>query len=65
MFLVEGDSPAEIFPWLDLQRQGVPVRFLHPQRLTVPAEELEPALRDGTRVFCTTWVHSFPGAAVD
>lgn len=65
ILLVDGDFPADIFPWLDLQRQGVHIRFLHPQSLTVQAEELEHALSDVTRVFCITWVNSFSGAAVD
>src|SRR5437868_3100810 len=65
ILLVDGDYPADIFPWLDLQRQGVHIRFLHPQSLTVQAEELERALSAVTRVFCTTWVNSFSGAAID
>ncbi len=63
--LVAGDYPADILPWLDLQRRGVRLRFLHPQRLVVQAEELERAFTEATRVFCTTWVNSFTGAAVD
>ena len=65
VLLVDGDYPADVFPWLDLQEQGVHIRFLHPQHLAVQAEELENALSDATRVFCTTWVNSFSGAAID
>ncbi|MFL5692669.1 MAG: aminotransferase class V-fold PLP-dependent enzyme [Ktedonobacteraceae bacterium] len=65
ILLVDEDYPADIFPWLDVQRQGVHICFLHPQSLTVQAEELEHAVSDVTRVFCTTWVNSFSGAAVD
>ena len=65
ILLVDGDYPADIFPWLDLQKQGVQIRFLHPQNLMVQAEELENSLSDATRVFCTTWVNSFSGAVVD
>ena len=63
--LVDGDYPADILPWLDLQRRGIHIRFLHPQGPTVHAEELKNALSDATRVFCTTWVNSFSGTTID
>jgi cysteine desulfurase/selenocysteine lyase len=65
VLLVDGDYPADVIPWLDLQRRGVRIRFLHPQSLMVQAEELDNALSNATRVFCITWVNSFSGAAVD
>ena len=65
ILLVDGDYPADVLPWLDLQRRGIHIRFLHPQGNTVHVEDLENALSDATRVFCTTWVNSFSGVAVD
>jgi cysteine desulfurase/selenocysteine lyase len=65
ILLVVGDYPADILPWLDLQRRGVRLRFLRPQTASVHAEELASALTPTTKVFCTTWVNSFSGYALD
>ena len=65
MLLVDGDYPADVFPWLALQKQGVRIRFIQPHDAVVTAEELESNLTAATRVFCTTWVNSFSGYAVD
>jgi selenocysteine lyase/cysteine desulfurase len=60
VLLVDGDFPATIYPWLPLRERGIKVRLLPvtPQRLT---DELGPR----TRVFCTSWVFSFTGRALD
>lgn len=66
ILLVDGDFPADIYPWLPLRHQGVAVRFLQPHHGRVPdAEELLPALTARTRVFCTSWVNSFTGHVAD
>lgn len=65
VLLVDGDYPADIFPWFDLQKRGVHVRLLSPKDTVVQAEELESHMTDATRVFCVTWVNSFSGYAVD
>jgi len=65
VLLVEGDFPAAIFPWLVLEAQGVRVRRLQPAGAGLTADDLRRELRPETRVFCTTWVHSFGGHAID
>ena len=59
VLLVHGDFPSVLLPWLVLERRGVRVRYLHPARHLPEPEELAAALMPRTRVFCTTWVHSF------
>lgn len=63
--VVEGDFPAAIFPWLLLADRGVTVRTIRPRGRAVDAADLARELRPETRLFCTTWVHSFQGHVVD
>ncbi|HUU94634.1 MAG TPA: aminotransferase class V-fold PLP-dependent enzyme [Phycisphaerae bacterium] len=63
--LVRGDFPATIFPWLPLRDRGVRIRFVEPTGPSITPAELEAQLTPATRLFCTTWVHSFTGYAVD
>ena len=59
VLVVEGDFPASVFPWRVLEPRSVSVRFM-------PADEDVAAhLTDRTRVFCTSWVNSFTGHAID
>lgn len=60
------DFPSDIFPWLTLaERHGVVVRQMRPAGRVVSADELRDAITPRTRLFCTTWVHSFSGHAID
>ncbi|MEZ5318937.1 MAG: aminotransferase class V-fold PLP-dependent enzyme [Vicinamibacterales bacterium] len=65
VLVVEGDFPAVLFPWLVLRDRGVTIRSITPAGRRVEAADLARELRPETRVFCTTWVHSFRGHAVD
>jgi selenocysteine lyase/cysteine desulfurase len=65
VLLVEGDSPATIVPWLPLADRGVRVRLLRPEGGALDAGRLEAELTPATRLFCTSWVFSFTGQAVD
>lgn len=65
VLLMRGDFPSDILPWLALRERGVTVRLLEPRRFVLEADELADHLRPETRVFCTTWVHSFSGWTVD
>ncbi len=65
VLLVAGDFPATIFPWLPLRDRGVTVRFIEPEGPYLDPAELEAQITPATRLFCTTWVHSFTGYAVD
>lgn len=63
--LVEGDFPANILPWLGLRKRGVVIRLIQPAAVNLQAEELQEHLTGATRLFCTSWVNSFTGYAVD
>jgi selenocysteine lyase/cysteine desulfurase/GNAT superfamily N-acetyltransferase len=65
VLLVHGDFPSVLLPWLTLESRGVRVRHVRPARHLPDAGELAAALTPRTRVFCTTWVHSFSGVACD
>lgn len=65
VLLVRGDFPADILPWQGLKGRGVQVRLMRPGRHLLDPEELEASLTSRTRLFCTTWVHSFSGHAAD
>ncbi len=65
VLLVDGDFPATVIPWVALRRQGVRVRMLKPSRRPLSAAELERELTPATRVFCSSWVFSFTGEAID
>jgi cysteine desulfurase/selenocysteine lyase len=65
VLLVRGDFPSVLLPWLALERRGVLVRHVNPARNLPDPEELQAALTPRTRLFCTTWVHSFSGVACD
>lgn len=65
VLVVANDFPSDILPWLRLEEHGVHVRRLHPQNPLPDPDELRRAISPGTRLFCTTWVHSFSGFAAD
>jgi selenocysteine lyase/cysteine desulfurase len=64
VLLVQGDFPATTLPWLVLEQRGVQVRWIEAGDL-LTAEALDGAIGAATRIFCTTWVHSFLGHALD
>jgi cysteine desulfurase/selenocysteine lyase len=65
VLLVDGDFPATVVPWLPLAERGVRVRLLRPEGGRLEAGQLEAELSPATRLFCTSWVFSFTGQAVD
>jgi selenocysteine lyase/cysteine desulfurase len=65
VLLVRGDFPSDLFPWLALEDRGVRIRYVEPVRALPAPEELESSLTARTRLFCTTWVHSFSGVGCD
>jgi cysteine desulfurase/selenocysteine lyase len=65
VLLVDGDFPASVVPWLPLRERGIRVRLLSPAAGPLTAEELAAAITPATRVFCSSWVFSFFGHAVD
>jgi selenocysteine lyase/cysteine desulfurase len=65
ILLVEGDFPSDILPWLALENRGVKIRYIRPRKHVPEPDELRANVTASTRLFCTTWVHSFSGWAVD
>jgi cysteine desulfurase/selenocysteine lyase len=65
VLLVDGDFPATVIPWLPLERRGIRVRRLEPEARPLSAAQLEAELTPATRVFCSGWVFSFTGEAID
>lgn len=70
VFLMTGDFPSNLLPWLPLRERGVRVRFVEPRRFVLTPDEVEAAFRQagpptGRRVLCMSWVHSFSGFTAD
>jgi selenocysteine lyase/cysteine desulfurase len=66
VIVMDGDFPSDILPWLLVERRhGVRVVRIRPRGRIVEPEELQRAITPRTRLFCTTWVHSFSGYAID
>jgi cysteine desulfurase / selenocysteine lyase len=65
VLVVEGDFPASVVTWLPLSKRGVQIRFLRPVSAVAIAEEVERAITPSTRVFCSSWVFSYRGHAID
>lgn len=65
VLLVRGDFPSVSLPWLALKSRGVTVRHIEPRGPALEVDELRASISPATRVFCTTWVHSFRGHALD
>jgi len=65
VLLVKGDFPSVTLPWLGLESKGVTVRFIERKGASATAAEVRSHITPKTKVFCTTWVHSFTGHVLD
>ena len=65
ILVVDGDFPASVYPWLPLRERGVEVRMLRPEDGRLTRDQLAAEISPSTRVFCSSWVFSFTGVAVD
>jgi cysteine desulfurase/selenocysteine lyase len=65
VLLVAGDFPADVFPWLVLRDQGVSIRFIEARQGALEPQQLAGGISSRTRLFCTTWVNSFTGHAIN
>jgi cysteine desulfurase / selenocysteine lyase len=65
VLLVAGDFPASVVPWLWLRARGVNVRLVEPRSRPLDASQLAEEMTDQTRVFCSSWVFSLTGEAID
>lgn len=60
------DYPANVYPWLDLQRQGVVVRFLQPEIPgAITPELVERALTSRTRLVALASCHFLSGFRIE
>lgn len=61
-----GDYPANVYPWLDLRRRGVTVRYLEPaQPGEITPELVASALTPRTRLVALASCHFFTGYRID
>ncbi|MHA2296795.1 MAG: aminotransferase class V-fold PLP-dependent enzyme [Candidatus Hodarchaeales archaeon] len=65
ILLVEGDFPANIVPWFPLEKIGVKIRYVKSEKNRLTPDSIEKQINTNTKLFCTTWVNSFTGYAVD
>ena len=66
VLVLDGDFPSDILPWrLPERDHGVKVVPVRPRDRVIAPDELAAAITPRTRLFCTTWVHSFSGCAID
>lgn len=61
---VKGEFPANVYPWLALQQQGVTVRFVQPRNGRIWLHDLEAALA-GARLLAISWVQYSTGFRID
>ncbi|EDY19779.1 aminotransferase class V [Chthoniobacter flavus Ellin428] len=61
-----GDYPANVYPWIDLRRRGVTVRYLEPQGPgEITPELVAAALTPKTRLVALASAHFFTGYRID
>jgi selenocysteine lyase/cysteine desulfurase len=66
VLVTEGDFPSDILPWLVAERRyGIKVVRIRPRQYVVQPDELTAAITAKTRMFCSTWAHSFSGFVAD
>jgi len=65
ILLVNGDFPTNIFPWLPLQKKGVKIRFIQPERPFLTVGDLKKHVSKKSKLLCVSWVNSFDGHVVD
>jgi selenocysteine lyase/cysteine desulfurase len=67
VLLLDGEFPANIYPWLNLERRGIRVELLPRDSRGLPNEEaaLERLARGDVRVFSASLVNFFSGFRLD
>ena len=61
-----GDYPANVYPWMNLQRRGVVVRYLEPERAgEITPELVERSLTAKTRLVALASAHFLTGYRID
>jgi cysteine desulfurase/selenocysteine lyase len=66
VIIADGDFPANIYPWLNLQRRGVEVRFI-PRKSSgvVSVSDVKSQIDERTRLVSLSSVHFVTGAPID
>jgi cysteine desulfurase / selenocysteine lyase len=60
------DYPANVYPWMDLERRDVQIRFVEPKQYgNVTVEDLEPIVDDRTRLVTLASTHFVAGWQLD
>jgi cysteine desulfurase / selenocysteine lyase len=59
------EFPANVYPWLGLEPQGVGVDFISHREGTLTVEDVEAALTPRTRVLAVSWVQFLSGFRCD
>jgi cysteine desulfurase/selenocysteine lyase len=59
------DFPSNIYPWMDLERKGVAVDYVSRREGRIQVEDLEKALRPGTRLLTVSSVDFLSGYRAD
>ncbi len=61
-----GDYPANVYPWMELGRRGVVVKYLEPERMgEITPALVEAALTPRTRLVALASAHFFTGYRID
>ena len=61
ILLVNGDFPANVFPWSISRDRGVTVRFIKASTPQIEPQQLAFEISPRTRLFCVSWVSTFTG----
>jgi cysteine desulfurase/selenocysteine lyase len=65
VLVVRPDFPSNIYPWMDLERKGVAVNYVSRREGRIQVEDLEKALRPGTRLLTVSSVDFLSGYLAD
>jgi len=65
VLVVRPDFPSNIYPWMDLERKGVAVDYVSRREGRIQVEDLEKALRPGTRLLTVSSVDFLSGYRAD
>ena len=62
----QDDYPANVYPWVELQRKGVRTKFLEPEELgTITPELIESSIGPATRLVALASCHYLTGYRID
>ncbi len=61
----DGTFPANVYPFLNLEKQGVEVDFVPTDEGVYTVDDVERTLRPETRLLSVSWVHFLSGFRVD